>query len=70
MMNFKKQNKNGIELQKEISTKYGALEKKNSLNNYLQRHKIKYKSNISILGKIEELRNTLKIDGCFANYPA
>ena len=70
MMNFKKQNKNGIELQKEISTKYGALEKKNSLNNYLQRHKTKYKSNMSVLEKIEELRNTLRTDGCFANYPA
>jgi len=70
MMNFKKQNKNGMELQKEIFTKYGALEKKNSLNNYLQRYKIKYKSDASVLEKIEELRNTLRIDGYFADYPA
>ena len=70
MMNFKKENKNGIELQKEIFTRYGALEKKNSLNNYLQRHKTKYKSYTSVLEKIEKLRNMLRIDGCFADYPA
>ena len=67
-MNFKKQNKNGIELQKEIFIKYGAFKKKNSLNNYLQRHKIKYKSDIDIIEKIEELRDTIRVNGCFFDY--
>jgi 2-oxo-4-hydroxy-4-carboxy--5-ureidoimidazoline (OHCU) decarboxylase len=68
MMNFKKQNKNGIELQKEIFIKYGAFKKKNSLNNYLQRYKIKYKSNTDIIEKIEELRDTIRVNGCFFDY--
>ncbi|MFA7183827.1 MAG: sigma 54-interacting transcriptional regulator [Victivallales bacterium] len=70
MMNFKKQNRNGTELQKEIYTKYAALEKKSSLNNYLQRHKVKHKSDVSIIEKIKNLRNMIRTDGCFSDYPA